>query len=285
MLIGHSRQPPTLSIAGTGATIVAGADQVADGRPDTLTAFTFNTGVQNTGIHMDIQLDWTTAIVPRAVGLSNISLPVGTKIDVLFKRATDGSTYPYAPTMYASTQRVVAGPRGERTAWLLPQPGATAVIGAAIRVWNDVNGSASLAAGAAFTVGEAWVSDGTDYDIDTDWTDVATDPTVTNASGSSQLFGVIGVPYRELTFSLLADGETVVYGGANDPDVLAARIDRGQTCLFVPRYTDANYAFSADMLHRSARLARATSLPGRTHISGPVFGSNKFTVREVPVPA
>lgn len=135
------------------------------------------------------------------------------------------------------------------------------------------------------TIGEAWVSDGTDYDVDTDWTDAATDPTVVNASGSSQIFGVIGVPYRELTFSLLADGETVVYGGANDPDVLAARIDRGQTCLFVPRYLDASGAFSADLLHRSARLARATNLPGRTHVSGPVFGSNKFTVREVPVPA
>lgn len=284
MLIGHSRPAATLSIAGTGATITAGSDQIADGRPDTLTAFTFNTGAQNTGVHMDIQLDWTGAITPRAVGLSNLSLPVGTKIDVLFKRATDGSTYPYAPPMYASMQRIVAGPRGERTAWLLPKPGATPVVGVAIRVWNDVNGIASLAAGAPFTIGEAWVSDGTDYDIDTDWTDVATDPTVTNASASGQPFGVVGVPYRDLTFSLLADGETVVYGGAEDPDILAARIDRGQTCLFVPRYMDVNAAFSADMLHRSARLARATSLPGRTHLSGPIFGSNKFTVREIPIP-
>lgn len=294
MLIGYG-----MPIDGTwsvntadGAAITSPTSQLNDGRPDTLTSFTWLTGTQNTSSVFRLRYDWTSgAIVPRVVGVSNISLPIGTKMQVAFRRSGDaGGTYPYTPTMAASEQRVFAGPHGQRTALLLVQPGATAVVGVEFQISNDVDGVASIPAAAPFTLGEAFAMQGADVLIDKGWSQKWSDPPSPNFSATRQGFpGYIEPPWRTLDFKLPLRRQGSYFGDpaaptAIDVEQLFARIDRNQVALYVPRYTDASGAFSAQMLHRTAMLGVATKLPATTQKAGTLFEGGSVTAVEYPIP-
>jgi hypothetical protein len=292
MLIFHSRPSDIVwTVVGLGATQVGPSSNLIDGRPDTLSAFTWLTGLQNTASVLKLRGDWTSgAIVPRLAGLSNLSLPVGTKMQVAFRRVGDGvGTYPYAGTQLNAAQRVFQGARGERTAWIVLAAAATPVIGVEIQIYNDVNGVASIVAAAPFTIGEAVMAAGDEIDIDEDWTLETIDPTTTNYSWNRQPYAVPGCPYRQLSMKLLADDDVKYLGDAAAPtatdyEQLFAKCDRGKSAIYIPRYTDDTGAFSPQFLHRTAVMGIATKLPRATHKSGPIFDSAAITVVESPIP-
>jgi hypothetical protein len=293
MIFGHSRPRDIVwTVYGTpGALMVSSPANLSDGRPDTLARLQWMTGTQTTASVLHLRGDWTSgAIVPRIAGLSNLSLPVGTLIGVSFRRSTDAvGTYPYTPAMQATTQRVFQGPRGEQTAWLIVNPGATAIVGVDIAIFNDVDGTASIPASSQFTLGEAPITAGTEIDIDTTWDMTTIDPTTVAFSWSRQPYSVPGCPYRQLTVKTPMDVQTAYFGDIATPTVvdyeeLMAKLDRGQSCVYIPRYLDAAGAFSVQLLHRTAIIGVATMLPKATHKAGPYFDSTPITVVEAPIP-
>lgn len=285
MFVGHSRPAGgTWSVSGTGAAIVAGIDGIDDGRPDTVTALKWITGTQNTSSVFRLRYDWTSgAIVPRLIGLSNLSLPPGTKVTASFRRAGDtAGTYPYTPTAYNATQRVVEGPSGERTAWIMYPGGATPVIGCEWQIWNDVNGVASIPAGMQFYDGEAWVSAGTDVPIATTPQDQPIDPTMTNWSPTNQPYTNPGTPYRQFQFAL-ATANAEVWRNAYKP--LLAKINRGQRCFYcVSIYDRPGSPFSADALHADGLIGVCTTQPARKHNQNGIWDSGTCSVTESPIP-
>ena len=286
MLIGHSRPSGiTWTVSGTGATIVTTTGNLGDGLPDTLSRFTFNTGMQSTSTVLRLRADWAGAIGPGLVGLSNISLPAGTKITVSFRRAGDtAGTYPYAPTLLntGNLQRVYAQPRGEQTAWLIVPAGATPVIGCEIQIWNDVNGTAAIVAGAPFTIGEAVIASTTELCVSPGITIEPGSPGTINQSGSKQVRGVPDNPFRTLSFKLATADQTAYIGGALDQ--LLAKIDRLQSAVYIARYRDPSGAFSEQLLHNFAMIGAAQKLPAINHIEGKFFGTGQMTVVESPIP-
>jgi len=104
----------------------------------------FTGGTQSTSVYVALTitvsdpLDGSTYPL-GCVGVANVQgLPLGTKLVV-----------------NGVTQRLVPGPRGEPCAWWLPNTHTSTPF--TIQIFNDVNGSPSIAAGATFAIGEIFV--------------------------------------------------------------------------------------------------------------------------------
>ncbi len=279
------------TVSGTGAALVSAPENLDDGAPDTLTAFTFNTGAQTHGDHLPLarRLD-VRSDRARIGGFSNLLLPPGTKLQMAFRRPGDAAaTYPYVPAMENNGQRIVLGDMGERRVWILVKTGAVPVIGVEYQIINDVNGVASLPPGLPFQGGEAVITAGTDMPIDKEWGDDPIDPTVVNYSPNRQPYPDPGTPYRQLDFKMPLARMKQVYGdpadaSALDYKALFAKMNRGQTCVYVTRYLDEAGVFSAQLLHDTAMLGIATKLPKLNHKAGPLFVSDSGTIIESPIP-
>jgi hypothetical protein len=284
MHIGHSRPTGVTwsqTSTGTGGGITSGSANVDDGRPDTLMRCKWGTESQTTSSRFNLIAEWDDALVPGLVGLSNISLPAGTKIEVAFRRSTDtAGTYPYVPTMQNNGQRIVEGPRGEKAAWILIDAGATAVVGCAIKIWNDVDGDADIASATVFQIGEAVIAARSEIDIARGWTDVRIDPTMHSYSRSRTPYAVPEQGYRELTFRVPPTRQSDL----GTMDALFAKLDRGQGAVWIPRATDASGAFDAAELHRTARIGVLTAIGPQVHEAGPWYSSRDVTVVESPIP-
>ncbi|MBA8886168.1 hypothetical protein FHW12_000359 [Dokdonella fugitiva] len=293
MLLGYGRpQGGTWSVnTANGAAIVSDTAQLGDGRPDTLTSFTWITGTQNTSSIFRLRYDWSTAIVPGLVGLMGMSLPAGTKVSVAFRRPSDtAGTYPYSPSMAAASQRAIAGIHGGRNAWLRVNTGASAVSGCEIQIWNDVNGVAAIAAAAPFTTGEAVIAQAAEVQVAAGWTLTWGDPPQPNMSSSGQGYSAyVPPPRRTFSFRFPVDDQNAYFGNTSasalDYEQVIALMDRAQPCVYVPRYLDDSGAFSAQLMHRTAIIGVATKVPQLGQKSGPYFDGGGGVVLEYPVPA
>ncbi len=294
MIIAHS-QPEgiTWSIVGTGATNPGPNSNLADDRPDTLSAFTWLTGTQNTATVFKLRGEWAKPMKPGLAGFSNIRLPVGTKISVAWRRATDpAGTYPTTIALQnpGNIQRVYEGPRGERTALLLLQAHAiTNIVGVEFTIWNDVGGVASIPAAEPFWLGEAFVREAITLNIHADWSASPIDTTTANYSTERQPYPDPGLVYHQLQFKWPLDTGANYFGDPSNPnaidyEALIAKLDRGQSAVYITRTVDDGGAFSAHMLHRTAKLGLMTKLPASTHRAGPYFDSGAATVIEIPIP-
>jgi hypothetical protein len=281
MNIGHSRPPDIAwTVSGTGASINTDPSDLTDGRPDTVVEFTWVSGVQNTSTTTKIRAEWSTGIAPGIVGISNIDLPAGTKIEVAFRRVGDpGGTYPYSGVPYVTSQRIVEGPRGERTAWFMFQ-GTTPVVGAQISIYNDVNGVASIIASQLFTIGEIFIGASDEVCVGNTASIDTTDPTVQQFSWNSQPYASPGTPYRQLNFALRTASETE-WISTYAP--LLAKIDRGQFGAFVLSWKDSAGNFSATKLHAYALIGLAKTQPTRTHVARAFYSSGQIQVVEAPI--
>lgn len=288
MIIGHSRPSGTTwGTSTSGTTAYTARAGLVDDRPDTTERFTWPSGTQNTSVFLRLRGIWPTAFVPGLVGLSNVSLPAGTKVIARFRRADDPAAtgaggFPYAPMMYADTQRIIEGPRGDRSVWFVVQPGAEQVVGVEFQIYNDVDGSATIVAESTFTVGEAVACPVFNIDISDKPSIDNIDPTVATFSGSGMPYVAPGVPYRQLNFRFINDNQTTYFGG-QIPQVMA-KIDRGQSCVYVLRWRDPSGALSPELLHATALIGVATKLPTFQHEAGPLFSSGQVVVRESPIP-
>ena len=283
MIFGHSRPAGiSWSVTGTGASIdTDDTADLTDGRPDTVVPFTWISGTQNLSSVMGIVGEWTGAIVPGIVGISNIDLPAGTKIEVAFRRASDTpGTYPYSASGYVTSQRIQEGSRGERTAWFLFQ-GTTPVVGCRILIYNDVNGSPTIVASQAFNIGDIVIAETDDICVGLTASIDQVDPTVNQFSWNNQPYTSPGVPYRQLNFSLRTADESVWF---DSYEPMLAKIDRGQICAYVLSYKDSAGNFSAKKLHRYALIGIATKQPTRAHVVRGTYSSGQFQVVESPIP-
>lgn len=283
---------------GSGQAIISpvgagGTANLDDGRPDTTARFQWPTGGSQTiTTQMKIRADWTTQFEPRIVGLSNISLPAGTKVQVAFRRAADTlGTYPYVPTVHNNGQRIFALPRGERVCWIfLPAGAGTTIQGLEIQIFNDVNGSASIGAGTLFNIGEIVVAPGVDIDIRAGWSLRTFDPTMDNYDVYSNPTPEPGCPYRIFTFGFPVDDQKQFFGDAANPSIidyeeLFAFLDRGQFGIYAPRYFNAAGAFDAQAAQRLTFIGRAKALPSWDHASASWFqNQSTATVQEAPIP-
>ncbi len=289
MLIIHSR-PSGVSVAvtgSTGAALATSSAELFDGRPDSVTRFTWPSGAQTTSTVLRLQLTWGAAQVLRGWALLNTSLPEGTRIVVALKRPAD-SGFTYSPAS-GTEQRVVTKPRGERLAMGVFPAGLDAAIGIELAIYNDVNGSASITASSAQDVGEIVIGSGSLVDHEKSWAIDLVDPTIIERSESSQPWAQAQPPYRELSWTPAYLDEGAVFGDAAAPTVedfeeLWAKLDRGQQALFIPRYLDAAGAYSAQLLHRSAIFGTARKAPQTKHLAGPLYGFGEVLVTEAPIP-
>lgn len=280
MIIGHSIPASTWTVSGTGAALLA--DQFANARPDTLSRLRWLSGAQTTSSVLRLRAEWTGAIVPGLIYLAGGDLPAGTKVTVAWRRPGDSAgTYPYTPAARNSPQRVVRGPRGERTCAIVLEAGASPVVGCEISVWNDVDGVAAIIADSTITLGAVLVCAADEVSIDSDWSDTTVDPTITSASGTRAIYPTPGIPYRELSFAWVPDEQSVILG---DRAALVAKLDRGQRAVYIPRYLDAAAAFAPTLAHQTARIGVMAKPPSVKHAAGPYMTASAATVIEVPVP-
>lgn len=287
MIIGHSRpKGVTWSVTNTGGSdpqMVTSGANLGDGRPDTLDRFKWMSGTPGSLHKFHLRASWPIAQQVRIVGVQNISLPDDLLITLGFHRVGDpGGTFPYAPAIWQpGGQRIVTGPRGERTAWFVIPPGPTPVNGMELQYWNNVGGAAVVPADTLWTQGEVVIFDGTDIDIAIGAIPDATDPTVQNFSWSNQPYTVPGTPYRQLQMELATASEAT-WRTVYDP--LLAKMDRGQFCAYILRYKDLAGAFDGDLLHYYAMQGLMTRLPSRPHYARDIFKSGQLAIVESPIP-
>jgi hypothetical protein len=286
MIIGHSRPSGvTWTVSGSGAAINSPTAQLDDGRPDSVTAFTWRNGTQNTSTQWKLRADWegvSPAISPGLVGLSNVDLPEGTKVVVAFRRASDTpGTYPYSPTGYVSLQRIVEGPSGERTAWLAFPSGASPVVGCEISIFNDVNGVASIVASAEFTIGEVFIGAADEICPALQPTEDTVDPTVSTFTWNNQPYEIPGTPYRTLAFQLRTASELT---WINTYKPLMAKINRGQSCAYALTFRDRDGNFDSIRLHANMLIGIATKTASRRHVARGYWDSGQINVTEAPIP-
>jgi len=282
MLISYNRPADIAwSLIGDGSAWLsddAGA-ALTNGRPAAASRLQWLSGDQTTGSVLILRGTWGTAFAPRLVGLVGLTLPVGTLISLAFRRPDDdGYTY----LADEPQQRVVQLPDGSRCAWFVLDDGLDAVIGLEFHIANDVNGAASIAAGAAVDIGEAWVGPTVLVPHEKGWRDSSTDPSVTRRSLGSQIFTSARPAYRALKATLAFASLAQVRGGAlangMDWQLLRGALAGNAQVAGVMRYD------SPAEIQRTAIFGAGT-MDDISQLTGPYY-SSAITLAEAPaVPA
>lgn len=205
MLIAYDDNSLSFAITGSasGSAFLSDSSQLADGRTGTPTKCQWISGAQTIASYVQITVTIASALdataVQGAVGICNVSgLPAGTKVQI-----------------GAKSQRLVAGSRGELSAWILPfATGNTCTI----KIFNDVNGSASIAAGTIFTIGEIFV--GRIISLPTliagaPPVRMLIDQTVERRSAGAQAWPLYRKPYWQVSAQLGRFTRAQAYGGAD----------------------------------------------------------------------
>lgn len=275
MLLSYNRPAITWTLAGDGAAWLTESDVLTNGRPAAAARLQWLSGAQTTASVLTLRGAWDTAFSPRLVGLLGLTLPVGTLITLAFRRAQDAG---YTYLAGQASQRVVQLPDGSRCAWFLLANGADPVIGIEYRIANDVDGVATIAAGAVVDVGEAWVGPTVELAHGADWSESETDPSTVRRSKGSQVFVAEQPAYRSWHGPLVLANVAKVRGGGlaggADWGTLRAACHGNGRVAAVPRFD------SISELHRTALFGRAT-WDATQHLNGPLH-SGGLTVDEIP---
>lgn len=281
MLISYNRPSDIAwSLIGDGSAWLsddAGAALV-NGRPAAASRLQWLSGAQTTASILILRGTWGTAIAPRVVGLVGVTLPVGTLIRLAFRRPADAG-YTYLADI--PQQRVVLLPDGSRCAWFVLDDGLDPVIGVEFHMVNDVNGAASITAGATVDLGEAWVGPTVEIPHEAGWSRGIADPSVLRRSKGSQLFASPQRSWRTLQVQFSPDVEADVRGdgldGGSDWEQIEAALLSGAPCAAVPRWRGQ----TADYLQRTAMLMAATKQDDIQHAAGSYYSRN-VTFEELP---
>jgi hypothetical protein len=206
MLISYGDYTLTFAItgqSGSGAAFLTPSSAMADGRTGTVTAILWTDGTQNTNSYVEITVtidDPLAATARQGVfGVCNCSLPEGTRIAIV-------------PGSYA--QRLVAGARGERSAWWLPADNGNSLV---FRIFNDVNGASPIVAASEFAIGEIYVGRVVSLCTLAQSSPSAQiqDPTGYSRSDGGQLWQLMRKPYRQVQGTLGRFTTAEVKGGTN----------------------------------------------------------------------
>jgi hypothetical protein len=203
MLISYGDYTLSFAItgqSGSGAAFLTPSSAMADGRTGTVTAIRWTDGTQNVSSYVDITVTIADPLAATArqgvAGVCNVSMPVGTLLNI-----------------GGSTQRLVAGARGERSAWMLPATNSNTLV---IRIYNNVNGVASIVAASEFAIGEIFVGRVITLCTLASASPSAQiqDPTGYARSDGGQLWQLMRKPYRQVQGTLGRFTTTQAKGGS-----------------------------------------------------------------------
>lgn len=253
MLIGFGDY--TLSVAitgqsGSGAAILTPASSLFDGRTGTVTAIRWTDGTQNTSDYVELTVTISDPLLATArqgvAGVCNVSLPAGARL-----------------TCNSVTQRLVAGERGERSAWWLPATDSNTLV---LRIYNDVNGTSPIVAESEFAIGEIFVGRCISLCTlaDSNPSDTLTDPTNSRRTEGGQLWPLMRKTYRGVSATLGRFTTTEAKGGSASPIM-----DGGST----PAAIDIRTLRSRIA---TSRVVAVCDTPSAGHGAGSVVGGLRY---------
>lgn len=291
MLVGINRpQDITWAVSGTGASIDTSAAALTNGRPTSLTSFTWLSGAQTTSSTLQLRGTWSGAITPRVVAVLGCSLPAGTNIRVTGSN-DGGSTWAVdldPDVTGADEQRLTQLPSGARVAWFRLPAGITAIDGIQISLINDVDGVASIAASTEFTLGEVWVSDAAEYAIRRDIASGIVVPTPGERSFiGGQGYAVEQLEYRRWQVSICPVSHDLALDHASmDLDRLRYALSRRQRCAVLPMRGAPGCGTAAlddaSTIQRTAMFGWATDLGDIRMVENGNVYTMTMTFEEIP---
>jgi hypothetical protein len=175
---------------------------MSDGRTGTVTGIRWTDGTQNTNSYVEITVTIADPLAATArqgvLGVCNVSLPAGTRLAIV-----PGS----------SAQNLVAGARGERSAWWLPASNGNTLV---FRIFNDVGGTSPIVAASEFSIGEIYVGRVVSLCAlaSASPSSQLQDPTGYTRSDGGQLWQLMRKPYRQVQATLGRFTTAQVKGGA-----------------------------------------------------------------------
>jgi hypothetical protein len=273
--------PRDWTIAITGGTALTDVDAWADPNPGERVRIQWPSGTQTTGATVGVQFTRSQSVVPVGGGLRGLrGIPAGTKVVVTGKRAADAG-FAYALGGNSATARTVALPGGDVGITWAFDAGLDAIIGAQVLIYNDVNGSASIAAEASIEIGTPVVGGGIDFVIQADWTLDGKDPSISSRTLGSQLNRVLRPGYRVLTCTpaYVKTEEEARGGGLSDGSdwqTVGAALRRDPYVLAIARVD------SSDEIQRTSIFGAVTRLPAVQHLDGALYQPSQLVVEEIP---
>jgi hypothetical protein len=287
MFIAHSR--PTdfaVAVVGTGAALVTDPAALFNGRPADPTRLRLPSSW--TGViteYVDLQFTRATAFVPGLVGLVGLNLlglasSAGLKFSFMGKRVGDaGFTY----SLGGNTALVRSYERGDGSMVALGKTdvGLDPIVGFNMRLWNDQNGVANLAASGYVDQGDAWASPGLDVYIDKAWEIDEPDDAVP-VSMDGQPWPTPFPPGDTLPVTMPLVDTSDVFRAGSTPNFkqLKRLIGRGNTSIFIPWWKDASGNIDVELLHSTAAFGTC-QLTKIAHTSGAKFGCSA-KIKETP---
>lgn len=270
MLISHSRPSDiTWTLLGTGAAFLTSSDRLTNGRPTSGTRIQWLSGAQTTASVLTLRGIFDDFFDIGFCGLVGTTLPIGTRVVCKRRFSSPWLT----PTEGVVTQRA----DGVRVVWFNfePYPSNDQWDGAEFEIYNDVFGSASIAASSTFEIGEAWAGLVSEWCIRPTYESNIVDFSKQNLSINGQPFPTS----RRFAETSQLEFTPVVYDDAFGPavydnaynnssiDALRNKISGLNPCVVVPITAQPFTGSPVDILyvHQHAKFGYAVSL-------GPIAG-------------
>lgn len=279
-ILYSSPQGVTFSVTGAGASIVNDAAALTDGLPDQATRFTFVTGAQTTASVLKIQCVFSASQAIGGGGIFSTTLPAGTLITIKGKRSAD-SGYTYDLGGNSQTQIVVSRDSDSNNVciWQFAD-GIDPIAAYEISIFNNVNGTASIVAGAFFDIGEIIAAPRFYLDIDTGWTDDLAGNLNGRSTKTLQPWPTLFPPGRILTCARTLIPYDMAYGTpAPNLDQLRNLISQAQLCMVTLYAGDGTADY--DKVQQKTMLALCTKFAPIKHDTGPNY-STSFVFNEIP---
>lgn len=286
MLLGYNRPSDiTWTIGGTGASIDTDDSSLTNGRPGDVTRFTWLNGSQTTSSVVTLDASWPSAQAtkPRVFAILGITLPAGTLVKVQFP---DSSTWE-DPTGGNFSQRVQELPDGSRAVWMVVDAPDSDIETFRLEFYNDVNGSADIAADSEFDIGEIFFAPIVTLPLRPGWNVAQDDSSRVNESLSHQVWSVERQTRRILIGELAGIEKAKVaesgLDNGEDLQTIIQAVSAAKPCAAIMRWTKDNSSdLDPPILHRFAQFGYVppnTNLVDhvvREHFTGP------WEHREIP---
>lgn len=237
---------PDAGISITDFTLVTTLAGLKDGRPGGLTVLAWPAGTQTTATTAAIDVSFPAAITPRVAGVVGIKgLPAGLKCTIGWATTQGG-----AADQHVQESTVVENIVGDLVVYDAWPAGLGPVYGVRFTFFNDVEGTAAVAAEQQASIGELWASDALEIAAKNDGNLDTAGGTISQLSVSGQPFDSISLPRRVLRVP--ANWEVVGKALSDGKSVEAVRMALSQS----PRTFIARYETPKD-------LARTTAFYGK----------------------
>lgn len=275
-------RPPGITWTITGTWAVAFAVDAAgdstgpslsDGDVQLPARFQWRVAAPSNTDYVDVKAAFAPSISVGLVGLTGVTLPVGTLIEIHNGAAA-----------VLTEVEVIELAEGGRCAWaLLPVPTISGDI--RFRIKNsDGAGATVLASGEYVDLGEGWIGQVRDAPIQEVWAPKHVDPTTYERGAVSSLNADPQLTYRRFVFRADVLALLELIDGATDWEHFVASINRGQRCVVIPR-TSCEGLDDAYVVARTAVFGMVSTVPDVGHVGGDYFqGQADGVLNEDPSP-